>query len=90
MNQMPHRYTKKEIKAYVLSCVASSYNIAVNDSNVVTLTESPALLRHSCFKTGIAVLNKNSTVVQQPDFLQEVSYYVCTICGKVYICYGDE
>lgn len=76
------RISKAEIKRMLAYSLQSSGCLV---SDIVYVDETPNVIRHSCFKTGIAVLPKQVFSIPSPQGVLSVPYYYCSVCGKVFI-----
>lgn len=79
----PRKLTKAEILENVKYQAQVRYNCC--PSNVVKIQETRDLIRHSCPATGIVLLPMEIAQIESDYGLIEIPYYMCQICGKLYV-----
>lgn len=77
------RLTKAQIIEYVKNEVYATYG--VYPETVIYIEEVPEIIRHSCVNTGITTLPRRMTCINTQDGVLDVPYFVCPVCGKLYV-----
>lgn len=80
----PKKYSVGEIKQGLATYCAGYFKTSV--TKIVMLSDCQPSIRHSCFHSGITSLNIMQFTVQHPDYVLQVPFYFCNLCGTLFIC----
>lgn len=78
------RITKRGLLDYVKCYASNETRCPVTE--VVHIDRMPYTLKHSCPQTGISILPQRIAQVNIGCTILEIPYFMCGICGKLYVC----